>query len=43
MPVRKVKGGWQVENTKTVHSTKKAAEKQLKAIKINQAKRKTKR
>jgi len=39
MPVRKVKGGWQVENTKAVHPTKKDAEKQLKAIKISQAKK----
>ena len=39
MPVRKVKGGWKVEGTNTVHKTKKEAEQQLKAIKANQKKK----
>lgn len=40
MPIRKVKGGYKVQGTNTVHKTKKKAQKQLAAIKINQAKRK---
>jgi len=40
MPVNKVKGGWKVEGAKKVHDTKKAATKQLKAIKASQNKRK---
>jgi len=40
VPVRKVKNGWKVENAPTVHKTRAAAERQLKAIKANQAKRK---
>jgi hypothetical protein len=36
MPIDKVKGGYRVRNTKTVHKTKSAAQKQLVAIKINQ-------
>ena len=41
MPVRKVKGGYKVENTNTKKPlSKKKAEQQLKAIKANQARRK---
>lgn len=39
MPIRKVKGGWKVQGTNTVHDTKKQAQKQLAAIKINQKKK----
>jgi hypothetical protein len=38
MPVRKVKGGWKVDNTKTVHKTKKKALAQLRAIKASKNK-----
>jgi len=37
-PVRKVKGGFKVEGAKKVHKTKKAAQRQLRAIKANQKK-----
>ena len=36
MPIRKVKGGYKVEGTSTVHKTREKALKQLKAIKANQ-------
>jgi len=36
MPVRKVKGGFKVEGVNKVHKTKKAAQRQLRAIKANQ-------
>lgn len=36
MPVRKVRGGWKVEGTKTVHKTRAAAERQHRAIKARQ-------
>jgi hypothetical protein len=39
MPVRKVPGGYKVEGTKTVHKTKAAANRQLRAIKANQNKK----
>lgn len=39
MPVRKVKDGYKVEGTSKVHTTRKAAEQQLKAIKANKKKR----
>ncbi len=39
MPVVKTKGGYKVQGTSTVHKTKAAAERQLKAIKTNQAKK----
>jgi len=39
VPVRKVKGGWKVENVPTVHKTRAAAERQLRAIKASQAKK----
>lgn len=40
MPIRKVKNGYKVEGTKKVHSTKKDAMDQLKAIKASQRKKK---
>lgn len=41
MPIRKVKGGYKVDNTTTKKPlTKKKAEAQLKAIKASQSKRK---
>ncbi len=39
MPIRKVKGGYKVDNTNTIHKTYKEALAQLKAIKANQKKR----
>ena len=39
MPIRKTKKGWKIENTPGYSPTKKEAEKRLKAIKANQAKR----
>lgn len=43
MPIKKVKGGYKVANTKTKKPmSKKRAERQLKAIKANQAKKKSK-
>lgn len=42
MPVRKVKEGWKVEGTPTIHKTKKEALAQLAAIKISQKKRRKK-
>ncbi len=39
MPVRKVKGGYKVDNTKNKPLTKKKATAQLKAIKANQNKK----
>lgn len=39
MPIHKVKGGWKVEGTPTVHKTKKEAQDQLAAIKISQRKK----
>lgn len=43
MPIIRVKGGYQVVNTPTVHRRKSTAVRQLKAIKASQAKRKSKR
>lgn len=40
MPVRKVKGGWQWGTTGKVYPTKKDAEKQGRAIKASQSKKK---
>lgn len=40
MPIKKVKGGYKIENVKGVSPTKAQAEKRLKAIKANQAKKK---
>ena len=39
MPVMKVDGGYKVKGTNTVHRTKKAAEKQQKAIYANKKKK----
>lgn len=39
MPVRKVKGGYKVEGTKSKPMSKAAAERQLKAIKASQNRR----
>lgn len=38
MPVRKVKGGYKVQGTKSKPATKAQATRQLRAIKANQAK-----
>ena len=38
MPVRKVKGGYKIDNVNKIHKTKAAAVKQLRAIKANQKK-----
>tara|TARA_B100000586_G_scaffold81194_1_gene57246 strand:- start:1112 stop:1261 length:150 start_codon:yes stop_codon:yes gene_type:complete len=38
MPIRKVKGGWKVNNTPGVSKTKKAAKQRLRAIKYRQKK-----
>jgi hypothetical protein len=40
MPIRKVKGGYKIKNTKGKSKTKKAAVKRLRAIKANQSKNK---
>ena len=40
MPVERVPGGYRVKNTTKVHRTKRAAMRQLMAIKASQAKRK---
>jgi len=39
MPVRKVKGGYKIDNVNKVHTTKSAAMRQLRAIKANQNKK----
>tara|TARA_R100001594_G_scaffold145976_1_gene196750 strand:- start:3142 stop:3261 length:120 start_codon:yes stop_codon:yes gene_type:complete len=39
MPIRKVKGGWKIDNVKGLSPTRKAAEKRLKAIKTRQRKK----
>lgn len=39
MPIRKVKGGWKIDNVKGLSKTRKEAEQRLKAIKIEQAKK----
>jgi len=38
MPIRKVKGGYKINNVKGVSKTKKGAEKRLRAIKARQKK-----
>lgn len=38
MPIRKVKGGYKIDNTKGKSKTKKDAQKRLAAIKISQKK-----
>ncbi len=40
MPIRKVKGGWKIANTKGVSPSKKAAQRRLRAIKASQNARK---
>lgn len=40
MPVKKVKGGFKVENVNKVHKTRKKAELQHRAIKAEQSRRK---
>lgn len=42
MPIMRVKGGYQVQNTSKVHRTKRAAMRQLLAIKASQAAKKKK-
>jgi predicted secreted Zn-dependent protease len=42
MPILRVPGGYQVENTPTVHRTKREAMRQLLAIKASQAAKKKK-
>jgi len=39
MPIRKVKGGWKVNNTPGTSKTKKAAKQRLRAIKYRQSKK----
>ncbi len=38
MPIRKVKGGWKIDNTSGISKTKKAAKRRLRAIKYRQSK-----
>lgn len=40
MPIRKVKGGYKIDNVKGVSKTKAQAVRRLRAIKINQKKKK---
>lgn len=42
MPIMRVKGGYKVQNTSKVHRTKRAAMRQLLAIKASQAAKKKK-
>jgi predicted secreted Zn-dependent protease len=42
MPIRRVKGGWKVNNTPGISKTKKAAKQRLRAIKYRQKKKKGK-
>ena len=42
MPIRKVKGGWKIENTSGISKTKKAAKRRLRAITYRQSKRRRK-
>ena len=42
MPIRKVKGGYKIDNTPGISKTKKASVKRLRAIKASQAKKKNK-
>ena len=41
MPITKVKGGWKIANTKGLSSSRKAAQKRLRAIKASQSARKS--
>ena len=38
MPIRRVKGGWKIDNTSGISKTKKASKRRLRAIKYRQAK-----
>ena len=38
MPIRKVKGGWKIDNTSGISKTKKAAKRRLRAIEYRQSK-----
>ena len=40
MPIRKVNGGFKIENTKGISKTKRDAIRRLRAIKANQSKKK---
>lgn len=42
MPIRKVKGGYKIDNTPGVSRTKKAAKQRLRAIKYRQKKKRRK-
>lgn len=42
MPIRPVKGGFKIDNVPGVHKTKAGAERQLRAIKANQNRKKKK-
>ena len=42
MPIRKVKGGWKIDNTSGISKTKKAAKRRLRAIKYRQSQRRRK-
>ena len=39
MPIRRVKGGWKIDNTSGISKTKKAAKRRLRAIKYRQSKK----
>jgi len=39
MPIRRVKGGWKIDNTSGISKTKKAAKRRLRAIEYRQSKR----
>lgn len=43
MPIRKVKGGYKIDNVPGISKTKKQAQERLRAIKANQTKRKHKK
>ena len=43
MPIRKVKGGWKIENTPGKSKTKKAAKRRLRAIKWRKGKARRKK
>jgi hypothetical protein len=40
MPIRRVNGGWKIDNTSGVSRTKKAAKRRLRAIKYRQSNKK---
>ena len=42
MPIRRVKGGWKIDNTSGISKTKKAAKRRLRAIEHRQSKRRRK-